>query len=104
MNVLFGVVLEEGDYGSHLPWHQYFLSLLASLVCLFLPAERQKKRKDVDNVEFCIFVHFGCVGFFDISIHNVFRLYHHTFEPTSPSGPLGPPAACRQNNKAQTVK
>lgn len=33
-----------------------------------------------------------------------FMLYHRTLEPTSPSGPLGPPGACRQNDKTQTVK
>lgn len=72
LTVLVLVVEDEDDDGGDLPRHQYLLSLLASLVYLFLPAERQNKKKVVEScVYLCIWLH----RFSDKSFH---IMYHHT--------------------------
>lgn len=87
-------MLEGEDGSGHLQYRQYLLSLQACLVFLFLPAERQQ-RQDADNVsnaedaESCPFKVFPG---------------DRTLEPGSPSGPLGPPSACKEKSGMQTVR
>lgn len=80
--------MEAEDGSSHLPYLQHLLSLQASLVYLFLPAEaKTEKMQTMQKMR-------TRARFF-----SVFFSLDLTLEPKSPSGPLGPPAACRDNNR-----